>query len=95
MDPKHRLKYLIILDHRRILISPLFPRPNANDGAAAVNKRGVCVGNGLLVFVKKGEVVPSLVSYHPEVNFETAQGLADIRAKIGATVSLLFDIDID
>ena len=37
--------------------------------------------------------VLSVVS--PEVNFETAQGLADIRAKIGATVSLLFYIDIE
>jgi hypothetical protein len=62
MDLKHRLKYLIILDHRRILILPLFPRPNANDGAAAVNKRGVCVGGWDVSIREEGEVVPSPVS---------------------------------
>jgi len=37
--------------------------------------------------------VLSVVS--PEVNIDTAQGFADIRAKIGAFVSLLFYIDIE
>jgi hypothetical protein len=41
---------------------PLFPRPNANDGAAAVNKRGVYVGGWVVSICEEGEVVPSPVS---------------------------------
>ena len=88
MDPKHRLKYLIILDHRRILILPLFPRPNANDGAAAVNKRGVYVGEWVVSICEEGGSSTVLSVVSPEVNFDTAQGFPDSRAKIGATVSL-------
>jgi len=76
---------------------PLFPRPNANDGAAAVNKRGVCGGIGWVVSIcEEGEVVPSPMSsalYEGEDD-QALEGPSTRRSSRLRTTDALYDISM-